>query len=184
MAGYAALCYQFTANYEEYISQQLATLIYGYLDTERLFRENPSVTRETIDAFLQKSVPFKRKWEDTSVVHPQRPPMRMTGLRNPMNSSSIPTAHQEEILGKAGIGVAIFDKGYNLIEEVCSFIGNATNNVAEYKAMILATKKAIDHNAKNVLFKTDSELLVRQLNGVYRVKTQTSSLFTRHLQPS
>ena len=74
--------------------------------------------------------------------------------------------------GKAGIGVAIFDKGHKLIEEVCRFIGNATNNVAEYKAMILATQKAIDHNAKNVLFKTDSELLVRQLTGVYRVKNE------------
>ncbi|MEP9412566.1 MAG: ribonuclease HI family protein [Candidatus Brocadia sp.] len=73
--------------------------------------------------------------------------------------------------GKAGIGVAIFDVDYHLIEEVCRFIGESTNNIAEYQAMILAARKAIAYNAKKVIFKTDSELLVRQLNGEYRVKS-------------
>lgn len=150
--------------------QQLAALIYRYLDTERLFRENPSVTREMIDAFLQKNVPLKKEVGDASVVHPQRPPHAHDGAKKPNELIIHTDGASRGNPGKAGIGVAIFDKGYNLIEEVCSFIGNATNNVAEYKAMILATQKAIDHNAKKVLFKTDSELLVRQLNGVYRVK--------------
>ncbi|OQD45064.1 hypothetical protein BIY37_10455 [Candidatus Brocadia sapporoensis] len=73
--------------------------------------------------------------------------------------------------GKAGIGVAIFNEDYQLVEDVCRFIGKATNNVAEYQAMILAAQKAIVYRAKKVIFKTDSELLVRQLNGVYRVKS-------------
>ena len=74
--------------------------------------------------------------------------------------------------GKAGIGVAIFDKNYHLLEELCKFIGESTNNVAEYQAMILAAQKAVAYNARKVTFKTDSELLVRQLNGAYRVKSQ------------
>ncbi|MBU6391672.1 MAG: ribonuclease HI family protein [Planctomycetota bacterium] len=73
--------------------------------------------------------------------------------------------------GKAGIGVAIYDKDYTLIEELCKFIGESTNNVAEYQAMIVAAQKAVDYNAAEVTFKTDSELLVRQLKGIYRVKS-------------
>ncbi|MCF6158470.1 MAG: ribonuclease HI family protein [wastewater metagenome] len=73
--------------------------------------------------------------------------------------------------GKAGIGVAILDKDNHVVEELCRFIGRTTNNVAEYRAMILAAQKAIEYHAKKVIFKTDSELLVRQLNGIYQVKS-------------
>lgn len=150
--------------------QQLAALIYRYLDTERLFRENPSITREMIEAFFSINVPLKKEMGGVSVVPPQRNTHTHDRAKKPNELIIHTDGASRGNPGKAGIGVAIFDKGYNLIEEVCSFIGNATNNVAEYKAMILATQKAIDHNAKNVLFKTDSELLVKQLNGIYRVK--------------
>ena len=55
----------------------------------------------------------------------------------------------------------------------------ATNNVAEYKALILGAKLAIRFNAGNTLFKSDSELLVKQIMGEYRVKnTQLMSLYS------
>ena len=144
----------------------LAKLIYQSLDTVRLIRENPLVTWEMIDAFFPKTVPLKKDMGHASVVHPLRITQAQGGAKKP-NDLLIHTD------GPSRGNFArrywpIFDKGYNLIE-VCS-VSECHNNVAEYKAMILATKKAIDHNAKNVLFKTDSELLVRQLNGVYRVK--------------
>ncbi|MCF6149053.1 MAG: ribonuclease HI family protein [Candidatus Kuenenia sp.] len=72
--------------------------------------------------------------------------------------------------GKAGAGIAIFDSNYHLIEETCKFLGEATNNVAEYEAMILAAQKAASYRPYKVVFKTDSELLVRQVKGIYRVK--------------
>ena len=148
----------------------LAALIYKYLDTERLIRENPLVTGEMINAFFKKTVPLRKELGDAPTIHQPRNIQSHDGARKPNELIIHTDGASRGNPGKAGIGVAIFDKGYKLIEEVCSFIGNATNNVAEYKAMILATQKAIGHNAKNVLFKTDSELLVRQLNGVYRVK--------------
>jgi ribonuclease HI len=49
-------------------------------------------------------------------------------------------------------------------------IGNATNNVAEYTALIRALERAIELKASDVLILSDSELLVRQMNGHYRVK--------------
>ena len=81
--------------------------------------------------------------------------------------------------GEAGIGVAVFDKDLNIVHESCEYIGAATNNVAEYKALILGAKLAIKFNANNTLFKSDSELMVKQIMGEYRVKNiQLKSLYS------
>jgi ribonuclease HI len=72
--------------------------------------------------------------------------------------------------GPAGIGVAVFDlKGESLAEE-SAYIGRATNNVAEYRALIQALEKAIEMRASRVMIMTDSELLYRQMRGLYRVR--------------
>ncbi|KAA3596902.1 MAG: reverse transcriptase-like protein [Candidatus Scalindua sp. AMX11] len=73
--------------------------------------------------------------------------------------------------GKSGVGVAIFDKDLKLIKETCEYIGIATNNISEYKALILGIKEAIKFCPKESLFKSDSELLVKQIKGEYRVKS-------------
>ena len=81
--------------------------------------------------------------------------------------------------GESGIGVAIFDKDSNLINEACDYLGVATNNIAEYKALILGIKLSTKYNAKRILFKSDSELMVKQIKGEYRVKNaQLKLLFT------
>jgi ribonuclease HI len=55
----------------------------------------------------------------------------------------------------------------------------ATNNIAEYKALIFGIKLSIEYNAKRVLFKSDSELMVKQIKGEYKVKNaQLKLLFT------
>ncbi|MBT3879423.1 MAG: ribonuclease HI family protein [Candidatus Scalindua sp.] len=80
--------------------------------------------------------------------------------------------------GEAGIGVAIFDKDTNLINGACDYLGVATNNVAEYRALILGVKLSIEYKAKRTLFKSDSELMVKQIKGEYKVKnTQLKLLF-------
>jgi ribonuclease HI len=72
--------------------------------------------------------------------------------------------------GPAGIGVAIFDsKGGSLAEE-SAYIGRATNNVAEYRALVQALEKAVEMGASRVMIMTDSELLYRQMRGIYRVR--------------
>lgn len=50
------------------------------------------------------------------------------------------------------------------------FIGRATNNVAEYKALITAMEKALELGAKKILIRGDSELVIKQMKGEYRVK--------------
>jgi ribonuclease HI len=150
--------------------QKLITLISQYLDREKLMKENPSVTNEMIDALLQ-NILYKQGKEPDNNHQPHHDTARHT--QKDVTDLIIHTdGASRGNPGKAGIGVAIFDKHYRLLEEICKFIGESTNNVAEYQAMILAAQKAVAYNARKVTFKTDSELLVRQLNGSYRVKSQ------------
>lgn len=72
--------------------------------------------------------------------------------------------------GDAGIGVVISDTEGNVLCEVAEYIGKQTNNVAEYAALICGLKEAADLGATQVAICTDSELLARQLTGVYKVK--------------
>lgn len=151
-------------------SQELVALILKYLDVERLKKENPLATEETINAFFQEILETKKgkKRVDIYLPHHDMTQYRQEGFRELIIHTDGASRGNP---GKAGIGVAIFDKDYRLVEDVCRFIGESTNNVAEYRAMIFAAQKAIAYNAKKVIFRTDSELLVRQLNGEYRVKS-------------
>lgn len=72
--------------------------------------------------------------------------------------------------GPAGIGVQVVDFGGAVLAEVARGIGVATNNVAEYTAVIEALERCLELGADDVLVRTDSQLLVEQLAGRYRVK--------------
>jgi ribonuclease HI len=71
--------------------------------------------------------------------------------------------------GPSGIGVVI-SCGGEVIKNISAFIGNATNNVAEYTALIYALQEALKLKAEKLSIKTDSQLLSRQINRVYKVR--------------
>ncbi|MFH1562150.1 MAG: ribonuclease HI family protein [Nitrospirota bacterium] len=75
--------------------------------------------------------------------------------------------------GPAGIGVAIYNEKEDLIAQISEFIGKTTNNVAEYSAVIKALEYALSQNTKNLTIFSDSELIVKQLNGEYLIKNTT-----------
>jgi ribonuclease HI len=58
------------------------------------------------------------------------------------------------------------------MQEEGIFIGEATNNVAEYNALVFALEKAIEMKLKEIELRTDSELVVNQILGKYRVKAE------------
>jgi ribonuclease HI len=72
--------------------------------------------------------------------------------------------------GEAGCGAVIFDPAGRAVRELCRYIGHATNNVAEYEALLLGLEEAVRLGAKALRIESDSQLLVRQLNGLYRVR--------------
>jgi len=79
--------------------------------------------------------------------------------------------------GPAGIGVAVYDDAKALMSELAEYIGEATNNVAEYTAIVRALEHiatlVADSKAVHLTVKLDSELVQRQMNGVYKVKDAT-----------
>ena len=72
--------------------------------------------------------------------------------------------------GPAAIGVVVRDGAGEVLEEVGEAIGEATNNVAEYKALLRGIELAAAHGADEVALIGDSELVVRQVEGKYKVK--------------
>ena len=78
--------------------------------------------------------------------------------------------------GPAAIGATIKDRHGKLIASISQSIGWATSNQAEYRAIIAALEKAVQLGATQVEIRSDSELVVRQLNGRYRVKKATLRL--------
>lgn len=73
--------------------------------------------------------------------------------------------------GPAAIGV-VLKEGGETIKEVSKTIGNATNNIAEYAALVYALQEALVLKAERVKVFTDSELVFSQLNGSYKVKNE------------
>jgi ribonuclease HI len=72
--------------------------------------------------------------------------------------------------GPAAIGVVIKDETGKVVATIAQCLGTTTNNQAEYRAIIAGLEKAISLGAHQVIIKSDSELVVKQLNGLYRVK--------------
>jgi ribonuclease HI len=72
--------------------------------------------------------------------------------------------------GPSGIGIVFCDDQNNIVKKLFKFIGNATNNVAEYSALIYAMQEALIDRYNDVKIKSDSELLTKQLTGEYKVK--------------
>ena len=75
--------------------------------------------------------------------------------------------------GPASIGAVIKDGRGRIISRISQSIGHATNNQAEYRAVIAALEEAARLGAGEVDIKSDSELVVKQIKGRYRVKKAT-----------
>lgn len=72
--------------------------------------------------------------------------------------------------GEAGFGVQVTQPDGERVAELYGYLGRATNNVAEYQGLLHALRWALAHQALRVEVFSDSELLVRQMQGRYRVR--------------
>src|ERR1700720_4900901 len=72
--------------------------------------------------------------------------------------------------GPAGYGVVVQDEAGRTVAELSQYLGHQTNNVAEYQGLIAALEYALAHGPKALKVISDSELLVRQIKGIYKVK--------------
>jgi ribonuclease HI len=75
--------------------------------------------------------------------------------------------------GPAGYGVVIQDEAGRKVAHLSEYLGHQTNNFAEYQGLIAALEYALKHGPKALKLISDSELLVRQIKGIYKVKNAT-----------
>ncbi|MCD4762289.1 ribonuclease HI family protein [bacterium] len=82
--------------------------------------------------------------------------------------------------GPSGIGAVLYDLEGNILDEISEYIGTATNNQAEYKAVLAAIERAHVLGAEMIDFYIDSELVVKQMNKEYKVKNKDlAALFVK-----
>jgi ribonuclease HI len=74
--------------------------------------------------------------------------------------------------GPAGAGVCVLDASGKEVAHIRRYLGDATNNVAEYSALVVGLERARELGAREVEVRSDSELLVRQMIGKYRVRNE------------
>lgn len=73
--------------------------------------------------------------------------------------------------GPSGCGAVIIEDGRTLCE-ISQFLGHATNNIAEWTGLLLALEKAREMGLRSIEVRMDSELVVKQMRGQYRVKNE------------
>jgi len=74
--------------------------------------------------------------------------------------------------GEAGCGAAILDENGAVVKELSRYLGRTTNNVAEYEGLLMGLEALLQLGQKNIVVQSDSQLMVRQLTGEYRVKDE------------
>ena len=105
-------------------------------------------------------------------------PPRSSGSRSLFSASkSAPAAHIAHVdggargnPGPAGYGVAIQDASGHPVAELSEYLGHQTNNYAEYQGLLAALRYAAEHQIKALNVISDSELMVRQIKGIYKVR--------------
>ncbi len=81
--------------------------------------------------------------------------------------------------GEAGCGAVIYDEHGEILKELSSYLGSSTNNVAEYRGLLMGLEGVLELGGRKLQIRSDSELLVRQLNGIYRVKDEKLKVLYR-----
>lgn len=79
--------------------------------------------------------------------------------------------------GHAGIGAVVRDESGSVLLSVSEYIGETTNNIAEYSALIFSLQAVSEFNPNELRIFSDSELLVHQINGEYKVKNQNLKVY-------
>src|SRR4029077_20739253 len=103
---------------------------------------------------------------------------------------SAPAAHTAHVdggargnPGPAGYGVAINDASGRPVAELSEYLGHHTNNYAEYQGLLAVLRYAVAHGIKALKVVSDSELIVRQMKGIYKVKNPGLRKLYEEAQP-
>jgi ribonuclease HI len=133
------------------------------LDISKTMEDFPEMRRQDIQPFLLKLADTFKTSGHTSTNTHLIVDSRMVNIYVDGASRGNP--------GDAGIGVVIATGSGKILKEIEKYLGKATNNVAEYQALIVALKEAKLLGVEAIKIFADSELMVKQIKGEYKVKS-------------
>ncbi|MBI4536285.1 MAG: ribonuclease HI family protein [Ignavibacteriae bacterium] len=84
--------------------------------------------------------------------------------------------------GESGIGILVLDETGNKVFSMHAYIGKTTNNVAEYTALLTLLRRVQKYRCTRLVVSSDSELMVRQVNGKYKVKDEKLRRYFQQVQ--
>lgn len=136
----------------------------------------PDVSRARLAALLEELA------RERAAREPPPPPS--VPVPAPASASTAPAASLSAVRvysdgaargnpGPAGAGAVLVDAEGHVVERLGKYLGNQTNNYAEYMGLLLGLKRARELGAREVEVFADSELMIRQLGGQYQVKSPT-----------
>ncbi len=138
----------------------------SHLDAERLLDEYPQLGRDTLAGLLKEAAQALGPAVIEPPGHGPRKPHAHKAGRLVIHTDGASRGNP----GEAGIGALIEDDTGHVVGRLARYLGRTTNNQAEYAALIDALKEAARQGAKEVSVYADSELVVKQVKGEYRVK--------------
>ena len=152
---------------------ELPRAIYRRLDREGVIYDQPGLTEEDIKGFFRKVKGLLESQPRVCAEPAPPPPAPATGRASDGSGQAV-VIHcdggSRGNPGPAGFGFVILDSDRRVLHKGKGFVGHVTNNVAEYRGAIAGLTRAAEMGAKSVTLKSDSELMVHQINGRYRVK--------------
>ena len=153
-----------------------------------LYKQLHQINKENLDSFLEGDSLLITKNQYLKKFYLQKNNNKILCIDDlhKLNITNSPESQTNQIItinidgaskgnpGPASIGVAFYEKkkgsDKSLINEVSEFIGNTTNNIAEYSALVKALEISVQQGYKNIEIYSDSELVVKQIQKIYKVK--------------
>lgn len=166
---------------------EILRAVYRAIDWPKLYESAPAISREEVDALFRRLAGPA----GAAATAGTATPAARTPAARAAKPAGAPAGPVERLIihtdgaskgnpGPSGIGVVLSTPDGSVVAEIGRYVGRVTNNQAEYLALEAGLERAAELGARAVSIRSDSELMVRQLEGVYRVKNpKLQPLFDR-----
>lgn len=149
---------------------ELLRTIYRCIDWNKLYEEAPDLDRERADRLFGHLDDLLQ--ESPRPVHAEPDEEEDEGGEMDIETAVLHTdGASRGNPGPGGAGIVLYTADGDEFFAAGQYLGKVTNNQAEYQAVEYGLKKALEMGVRRVTLRSDSQLLVRQVNGVYRVKS-------------
>ncbi|HUB08435.1 MAG TPA: ribonuclease HI family protein [Myxococcales bacterium] len=154
---------------------EILAAIAGAEDFEKTLERHPGLTRAAILACLRRAAASSGRKDGvrTEAAPPvQAPPPHRSGVDGHERVRIYSDGAARGNPGPAGAGAIVASADGQVIARLGRYLGEATNNFAEYQGLLLGLRRAAELGARDVEIFADSQLMIRQLGGQYRVRNE------------